>query len=83
MEEIGKVFKYFRKPGVAALKIENGTIEIGDTIYFKGEHTDFKQKINSMEIEGESVEKVGSGDEVGIKVRQRVRPNDKILKKND
>ncbi len=80
MEEIGKVFKYFRKPKVAALKIEDGEIEIGDIIHFKGDHTDFEQEINSMEIEGESVDKVGPGDDVGIKVKERVRPNDKVLK---
>ena len=81
MEEIGKVFKYFRKPKVAALKIENGYVEVGDVLYFEGEHTGFEQEINSMEIDGESVEKVEAGDDVGIKVKERVRPNDKVLKK--
>ncbi|MGM0405378.1 MAG: hypothetical protein ACQEQM_04475 [Thermoplasmatota archaeon] len=81
MEEIGKVFKYFRKPKVAALKIENGSVVVGDVLYFKGDHTDFEQEITSMEIEGESVERVEKGDEVGIKVKERVRPNDKVFKK--
>ena len=79
-EEVGKVFKYFKKPGVAAVKIDSGEVEIGDTLHFKGEHTDFEQKIESMQIEQDSVEKVGPGDDVGIKVNERVRPNDKVLK---
>ncbi|MFW6038674.1 MAG: EF-Tu/IF-2/RF-3 family GTPase [Candidatus Saliniplasma sp.] len=81
MEEIGKVFKYFRKPKVAALRIENGSVEIGDTLYFEGENTDFEQEITSMEVDGESVDKVEAGDEVGIKVKKRVRQNDKVFKK--
>lgn len=81
MEEIGKVFKYFRKPKVAALRIENGSVEIGDTLYFEGENTDFEQEIKSMEVDGESVDKVEAGDEVGIKVKKRVRQNDKVFKK--
>lgn len=71
MEEIGKVFKYFRKPKVAALRIENGSVEIGDTLYFEGENTDFEQEITSMEVDGESVDKVEAGDEVGIKVKKK------------
>jgi len=79
-EEVGEVFKYFKKPGVAAVKIKSGEVEIGDTLHFKGEHTDFEQKIESMQIEQDSVEKVGPGDDVGIQVKERVRPNDKVFK---
>jgi len=79
-EEVGKVFKYFKKPGVAAVNIDSGEVEIGDTLHFKGEHTDFEQKIESMQIEQDSVVKVGPGDDVGIKVNERVRPNDKVFK---
>ncbi len=79
-EKIGEVFKYFKKPGVAALKIDSGNLSTGDKIRFEGEHTDFEQEVGSMEIDGEDVEEVGPGDEVGIKVKQRVRPNDDIYK---
>ncbi len=33
-----------------------------------------------MQIEQDSVEKVGPGDDVGIKVKERVRPNDEVYK---
>lgn len=79
-EKIGKVFKYFKEPSVAAIKIEEGKLEVGDKVRFKGENTDFEQKIESMEIEGTEVEEVKSGDKVGIKVDERVRPNDEIIK---
>ncbi|MBS3782743.1 MAG: translation elongation factor-like protein [Candidatus Thermoplasmatota archaeon] len=79
-EKIGKVFKYFKEPSVAAIKIERGELSIGDKVRFEGENTDFEQEIQSMEIEGEEVEEVGPGDDVGIKVKERVRPNDEVIK---
>jgi len=79
-EKIGKVFKYFKEPSVAAIKIESGKLTIGDKVHFKGENTDFQQEITSMEIEGDEVEEVGPGDDVGIKVKERVRPNDEVIK---
>jgi putative protease len=78
-EQIGKVFTYFSKVGVAGIKL-TGTIAIGDTIHIKGATTDFEQKVESMQIEREPVEKAGEGQSVGIKVKDRVRPNDRVYK---
>lgn len=77
---IGKVTDYFAKIGVVALKIENGELSLGDTIHFSGHTTDFEQKINSMEIEHQAVDSAKTGDAVGIKVKDRVRHNDKVYK---
>lgn len=77
---IGKVTDYFAKIGVAALKIENGELSLGDTIHFSGHTTDFEQKINSMEIEHQAVDSAKIGDAIGIKVKDRVRHNDKVYK---
>ncbi len=79
-EKIGKVFKYFREPSVAAIKIDRGKLTLGNKVRFEGENTDFEQEITSMEIEGKEVEEVGPGDDVGIKVEDRVRPNDEVIK---
>ncbi|MEF8836211.1 MAG: U32 family peptidase, partial [Candidatus Thermoplasmatota archaeon] len=59
---------------------DNGKLSVGDRVRFEGENTDFEQEITSMEIEGDEVEEVGSGDDVGIKVEERVRPNDEVIK---
>ncbi|MHC2995667.1 MAG: translation elongation factor-like protein [Candidatus Atribacteria bacterium] len=77
---IGRVTDYFAKIGVAALKIENEELSLGDTIHFSGHTTDFEQKINSMEIEHQAVDSAKTGDAVGIKVKGRVRHNDKVYK---
>ena len=79
-EKIGVVDHFFTKVGVAAVRITNGDLKIGDTIHFVGTHTDFTQKVDSMEIDRKPVERVTVGDDVGIKVKERVRENDIVYK---
>lgn len=80
--ETGKVFKYFKKPGAAAVELSDD-LEIGDVIVIKGATTDFEQKVESMQIEGEPIQKGREGQAVGIKVKERVRPNDMVYKKTE
>jgi putative protease len=79
-EKIGIVEHYFSKVGVAAIKITQGELKIGDTIHFVGATTDFKQKIESMEINRVPVENVKAGDDVGIKIKEKVREHDVVYK---
>ncbi len=79
-KEIGKVEDYFAHIGVVAIRITNGVLKIGDTIYIKGVTTDFTQVVESMEIEHKKVEEAKIGDSVGIKVKERVRRHDRIYK---
>ena len=78
--EIAVVVKFFAKPGVAALKVTNGTIKNGDHLKFKGATTDFAEIVTSMEIDNLPVEEVNAGDLVGLKVSERVREKDKVYK---
>lgn len=82
MEEkrIGTVVGYFAKIEVAAVQIEDGELRLGDTIHIKGHTTDFTQEVTSMQIEKQPVERAGTGDAVGIKVKDRVRKGDKVYK---
>ena len=79
-EEIGKVTDYFRKIGVAAIDITQGTLSVGDTIRIKGHTTDFTQVVESMQIEHENVQTAKAGDSIGIKVKDAVRDHDKVYK---
>jgi len=81
--KIGKVTDYFAKIGVVALEIENGELHVGDTIHFLGRNTDFVQKINSMQIEHQSVDSAKPGEGVGIKAKDRVRHGDEVYKVTD
>ena len=79
-EKIGIIEHFFTNVSVAAIKITSGELKIGDTIHVVGAHTDFKQKIDSMQIERVPVEVVKAGDAVGIKVKDRVREHDVVYK---
>ena len=82
MEEkrIGEVVKFFSKPSVAAVKIIDGELNIGDSVKFSGHTTDFTDVINSMEVDNKSVPKAVAGDFIGVKVSGRVRPGDEVFK---
>ena len=79
-KKIGVVEHFFSNVSVAAIKITEGELKIGDTIHFVGAHTDFKQKIGSMQIDRNPVQTVKKGDAVGIKVQDKVREHDIVYK---
>jgi putative protease len=82
MEEkkVGVIIKFFGKISVAAIQLTDDGLTVGDTIHIKGHTTDFTQKVGSMQIENESVEKADRGADIGIKVGDRVRENDEVYK---
>ena len=77
-KEIGRVADYFMKIEVAAVKLSK-KLKIGDKIHIKGATTDFEQKVSSMQINRKEVQDAKKGDEIGIKVKDRVRRNDKVF----
>jgi len=77
---IGVVTHYFGKIGVAALKITNGELRVGDTIHVKGHTSDFSQTVDSMQVEHESVEIARAGDEIGMKTAEYAREHDLVFK---
>jgi putative protease len=79
-EKIGEVVKFFAKPCVAAIKVTNGEVKVGDTLKITGHTTDITNTLESMEIENQKVEKAVAGDYIGIKVSDRVRPGDEVFK---
>jgi len=79
-EQVAVIVKFFSKPSVAALEVTNGTIKKGDILRYKGHTTDFLEEISSMEIDNQVVDEVKVGDLVGVKVKERVRENDKVYK---
>jgi U32 family peptidase len=79
-QKIGEVMKFFAKPSVAAVKITDGEINIGDTIKFMGYTTDLTMTLDSMEVDNQKVPRAVAGDYVGIKVADRIRPGDEVFK---
>jgi len=76
-KEIGKVSSFFSHVGVAAIKLTN-KLKVGDKIHIKGNTTDFENKVESIQIERKEVSEAGKGDHIGIKVPEKVRPNDMV-----
>jgi putative protease len=79
-EKVGKVFTYFSKIGVAGIELTDGALSIGDRISIEGHTTNFEQEVESMQIERTPVEKAEIGQKIGIKVKDKVRPNDVVYK---
>jgi translation elongation factor EF-1alpha len=82
MEEkkVGVVIKFFGKIGVAAIKLTDDSLKVGDTIHIKGHTTDLTQEVGSMQIENQNVQEAGPGADIGVKIGDRVRENDVVYK---
>jgi translation initiation factor IF-2 len=76
--KIGEVVKFFAKPSVAAIVITDIGLKVGDTIRIKGHTTDLTEMVESMQINNQSVGEAKVRDDVGIKVKDRVRPGDMV-----
>ena len=79
-ERTGIVTHYFNHLSVAVVKVESGTLRIGDNIHFRGHTTDFGQRIDSLQVNHAPVATVGPKDDFGMKVRDHVRENDVVYK---
>ena len=79
-ERIGYVTHYFNHLSVAVVKVESGTLRVGDNIHFRGHTTDFGQRIESLQVNHAPVTEVGRKDDFGMKVRDHVRENDVVYK---
>ena len=78
-ERIGEVTHFFGKISVAVLNLSKD-LKIGDSVHFLGRNTDFQQEISSMQVDHVSVTEVSAGDDVAVKVAQRVRRGDSVFR---
>ena len=78
-QRIGVVSHYFAEPVTAGIEVL-GSIKIGDTLHIKGGTTDVTFALESIHVSGNSAEEARGGQAVVIKVPDRVRANDDILK---
>jgi translation elongation factor EF-1alpha len=74
---IGTITHYYDKIGVAVIDLQ-GLLKVGDTVHIFGRNTDFHQEVQSMQIEHMPIQEAGPGQEVAMKVVQRVRSRDKV-----
>jgi len=79
-DQVGVVVNFYAKPSVAAIKVTSGSIKKGDLLKYKGHTTDFTEEVAGIEINNQPVEEAKATDLIGIKVKERVRENDKVYK---
>ena len=76
---VGKCMKYFSKIGVAEFLIENEDLHVGDKILVTGTTTGaLIQPCDEIRFDLEPVETATRGQHISIKVKERVRVNDKL-----
>lgn len=75
--KIGTVNHYYDRISVAVVDL-TGPLRLGDTVAFSGKHTYFGQQVTSMQIDHKEIEAAQAGQEVAIKVVDRVRAGDTI-----
>jgi len=82
MEEkkVGEVIKFFGKINVAAIRLTEGSLKVGDQIHITGHTTDITETIASMQIENKNVQEAGPGADIGIKIQGKVREHDVVHK---
>jgi putative protease len=79
-ERVGTVTHYYGHLSVAAVRMESGSLRMGDMIHVVGRTSDFRQRVESMQIEHEAVSEVRAGQEFGLKVTGHARENDIVYK---
>lgn len=77
-DQIGKITHYYSKLGVGIIKLDKA-LKVGDTIQIKGNTTDFKQKIEEIQLDHKNIDKGEKGQEVGVKLSQKVRDGDVVF----
>jgi hypothetical protein len=76
---VGKVTHFFPKIGVAVVALSDD-LKVGEELRFTGPHTDFTQKVASMQVEHKTIASAARGQEIGLKVDRDVKVGDRVSK---
>ena len=79
-ERIGVVTHYYSHLSVAAIQLERGTLRVGDVIHICGHTTEFRQKVEFLEVDHTPTTEVGPKDDFGLKVVDHAREHDVVFK---
>ena len=79
-KRVGVVTHYYSHLNVAVVKLDQGSLQVGDPIRIKGHTTDLQQRVESMQIEHQAIQRAEIGQEFGLKVTDHVREHDVVSK---
>jgi putative protease len=75
---IGEVTHFYSHIEVAIVKFKK-KVDVGIKVHYKGATTDFTETIKSMQYDHQNIESAKKGQEVGIKVGDKVREGDQVF----
>ena len=80
-KDVGSVVNYYKNVSAAKIRLWDD-LKVGDEIIIEGKTTgSLIQKVESMQVDGEDIKEVQKGQHAGIKVKDKVRPNDLVYKR--
>ena len=78
--KVGEVTNYFSRINVAAIALADN-LQVGDWIGFvRHEELLFEQEVISMQIDRQDIASAIGGEEVGLRVEQKVKPDTEVFK---
>ncbi|OGH47934.1 MAG: hypothetical protein A3A51_00340 [Candidatus Levybacteria bacterium RIFCSPLOWO2_01_FULL_39_10] len=77
-KKLGVITHYYDKLGVGIVKLEQD-LKVGDKLKFQGNKTDFEQIVEQMQFDHKDIEEATKGQEVGIKLDEKVRDGDEVF----
>ncbi|MFA5389560.1 MAG: hypothetical protein WC312_07435 [Candidatus Omnitrophota bacterium] len=80
LEEAGIITHYFPKVDAAVVKLTKSGLSVGDNIVIKGHTSDFKEKVDSIQLDHVVIQDAKKGMEIGLKVKSKVREHDVVYK---
>jgi len=79
-EFVGVVSNFYPNISVAEIKIEAKGLNKGDSILITGNATGIlRQTVDEMQIDHKDIDESKKGDSIAIKVKEKVRKNDKVF----
>jgi hypothetical protein len=79
-ERVGVVTHYFTHLSVASVWLESGTLSVGDMVRISGHTSEFRQRVESIQVEHQDATEVTAGQEFGLKVNEHAREHDVVYK---
>lgn len=76
-KKIGTITHFFDRISVGIIKLD-GKLKVGDRVRIQGGTTTFEQEISEIQLEHESIPEGKKGQEVGVKVKEKVRNGDGV-----
>ncbi len=78
-KEVGTITHYYSDLSVAVVAVASAFSK-GDTLLIGKGEPFLKQKAISMQLEHQKIEKTRKGQEIGLKVQDKVRVGDRVFK---